>query len=77
MIRRRALKHHKAAKHQIEMVVVHFRNVYQVEALAQIQRYAARTGRIVPGFVRFEKIIQQENSGLVGVPSSLLEVREN
>ena len=40
-IHRRALERHKAAKHQIELVLTHLRNMYQAEALAQIQRKMA------------------------------------
>lgn len=71
--RRRALEKHKASKHQFELVLSHFRNVYQVEALSQIQRHMARTGEGIPGFVRFHNIVQcHTDSG----SESLLEVRE-
>ena len=46
-IRRRALERHKAAKLQVELVMSHFRNVYQEEALAQLQSSMARSGKIL------------------------------
>ena len=50
---RRALETYKEAKHQIKPVLCHFKNVYQAEAIAQIQRHLARTGNMAPGFVLF------------------------
>ena len=73
---RRALETYKAAKHQIELVLRHFRNVYQAAAKAQIQRHVAKTGSIVPGFVRFHNILQQELSSSIGLSEYLLEERD-
>lgn len=72
---RRPLEHYKAGKLQPEMVLVHLRNVFQAEALAQIQRRMA-AGIVVDGFVRYKNIVQAEDSSDVGPPDSLLEVRE-
>ena len=74
--RKRALEQHKAAKHQPELVLAHFRNLFQAEALAQIQRHIARTGQSIPGFVRFAGIIQQDRHSPDEVLESLLEARD-
>eukprot|EP00171_Calliarthron_tuberculosum_P023275 IDg23275t1 len=71
-VRKRALEQHKAAKHQIELVLAHLRNVYQAEALAQIQRHMVKTNNVVRGFVRFRNIIQRETTSDVHAQQSLL-----
>lgn len=45
-----ALERYKAAKHHVKLVLLHLRNVYREDALAQVQRHAAQTGTILPGF---------------------------
>lgn len=72
-MRRRALEKHKAVKHQIELVLAHFRNVYQAEAYAQIQRHMALTGENLDGFSRLESIIHQVNDVEERNPHSLLD----
>ena len=71
----RSLERHKAAKHQIELVLCHLRNVYQAEALIQIQRHIARAGQQIPGFERFKGIIMQSQSASSDCQDSLIEVR--
>lgn len=71
----RALEQHKAAKHQPELVLAHFRNLFHAEALAQIQRHVAREKEDVTGFVKFESIIQEVGSESTSQLDSLLELR--
>jgi len=61
---RRARERYKIAKLQPEIVCCHFRNLFFVHALAQIQRYAVRNDVEVPGFVRHcGKLIFPEQPG--------------
>lgn len=48
--RRRELEQHKESKHQFELVLEHFRNVYHAEALAQIQWHITITGKLLAEF---------------------------
>lgn len=58
---RRTIEKYEASKHQSEIILALLRYVYQGEALAQIQCYVSLTRSPVPGFVRFENILQQES----------------
>lgn len=73
--RKRALEKHKAAKHQPELVLTHFRNPFHAEVLAQIQWYIARSGEPIPGFARFGGIIQEQREGDMHESNALLEER--
>eukprot|EP00171_Calliarthron_tuberculosum_P010062 IDg10062t1 len=57
-VRRRALEQHKAAKHQVELVLAHFRSVYQAEAFAHIQREISNGRTLSSKYERFGNIIQ-------------------
>ena len=63
---RRVLETYKAAKHQIELVLCHFRNAYQAEAIAQIQSLVPNTSNKVPGFAHSNNILQQQLSSSIG-----------
>lgn len=48
--RKRPLEEQKAAKYEVKLVLAHFRNVYQAEALCQIQQRVGQTGVVMDGF---------------------------
>lgn len=57
-VARRALERQKSAKHQVELVLAHLRNVYATEALCKIQR-TNQNGIVPPKLVCFHKMIQE------------------
>ena len=71
---KKALEIHKAAKHQIELVLSHFRNVYHAEVLAMIQVQRKRDNQLPAGYYRFENVIQNRESR---INFSLFQKSEN
>lgn len=74
--RQRPLEMHKAAKHQVELVCAHFRNIFHAEALCQIQREAVANGQLRSGFKWFENVIQAQST-VEDEEDALLEVKGN
>lgn len=62
-----------AAKHQVELFLSHFRNVYQVNDLIQIQKAYSTKEELPSGFVKFHNILQDVRGVDDSSTRSLLE----
>ena len=60
--RKRALEIRKTAKNQVELVLYHFRNVYDAELMAMIQRNMVLSDSLTTGYYHFENIIQTHHT---------------